>query len=115
MKKSAGVHVVTTDSLPGFKVKEVKGLVWATTVRSKFVGKDILASLRVITGGEVFEYTEMINEAKRYVIEKLVQNAKTLGANAIIGTRISTTSQVMPGAVEITAYGTAVIVEKVKK
>ncbi len=115
MKKSNAVHVVTTESLPGFKVKEVKGLVWATTVRSKFVGKDVLASLRIVMGGEVHEYTEMINEAKRYVIERLVQNAKTLGANAILGTRISTTAQVVPGAAEITAYGTAVVVEKVRK
>lgn len=110
--RPAYVHVVSTQDVPGFETREVKGLVWATTVRSKFVGKDILAVLRMIIGGEIPEYTEMINEAKRYVIEKLVENAKVLGANAVIGVNISTTSQVLPGAVEIYAYGTAVVIEK---
>lgn len=105
------VHVVTTEELPGYNIKEVKGLVWGTTVRSKFVGKDILALLRILVGGEIPEYVEMINEAKRYVIEKMVSNAKLLGANAVIETRINTTSQVVPGAVEICVYGTAVVVE----
>ena len=110
--RPAYVHVVSTETVPGFEIKEVKGLVWATSVRSKFIGKDILAVLRMVIGGEITEYTEMINEAKRYVIEKLVENAKVLGANAVVGVNISTTSQVLPGAVEIYAYGTAVIIEK---
>lgn len=108
------VHVVTIESIPGFEVQEVKGLVWATTVRSKFVGKEILAVLRTTVGGEIPEYVEMINEAKAFVIKKLVKNAKLLGANAVLGTKISTTSQVLTGAVEITAYGTAVKVKRKK-
>lgn len=113
--KSDYVHVVTTENVPGYETKSVKGFVWATTVRSKFVGKDILAVLRMIVGGEIPEYTEMINEAKRYVIEKMVQNARVLGANAVVGVRIDTTSQVLPGAVEIYAYGTAVVIESKKR
>ena len=113
--KSDYVHVVTIDSIPGYEVKNVKGFVWATTVRSKFIGKDILAVLRMIVGGEIPEYTDMINEAKRYVIEKMVENARVLGANAVIGVRIDTTSQILPGAVEIYAYGTAVVVEPKKR
>ncbi len=109
------IHVVTTDHLPGYEIEEVKGLVWATTVRAKFVGKDILAALRIIVGGEVKEYVEMINEAKREVVERMVENARALGANAVIGARISTTAQVVPGAVEITASGTAVRVKKSRK
>lgn len=110
-RKQDYVHVVTTEGLPGYNIKEVKGLVWGTTVRSKFVGKDILALMRILVGGEIPEYVEMINEAKRYVIEKMVSNAKLLGANAVVKTRINTTSQVVPGAVEIYAYGTAVVAE----
>lgn len=109
------VQIVSTETLPGYEIEEVKGLVWGTTVRSKFFGKELVATTRILMGGEIPEYVEMINEAKSFVIKKLVKNAKTLGANAVIGTRISTTSQVLPGAVEVTAFGTAVKVKKVKK
>ncbi len=112
--KREPVHVVTIETIPGYKIEEVKGMVWATTVRSKFVGKELIAALRITLGGEIPEYVEMINEAKSYVIKRLVKNAKALGANAVIGTRISTTSQVLTGAVEIMAFGTAVKVKKGK-
>jgi uncharacterized protein YbjQ (UPF0145 family) len=105
------IHVVSVDTIPGHEVREVKGLVWGTTVRAKFVGKDILAVLRAMVGGEVVEYTQMINEARRKAIEKMVDNARALGANAVIGTHIGSTSQIMPGTAEIFAYGTAVVTE----
>lgn len=108
------VHVVTTDWLPGHAIKEVKGLVWGTTVRSRFVGSELIALARILVGGEVQEYTQLINEARQHVIRKLVNNAAFLGANAVIGTQICASSQVVPGSVEIFAYGTAVIVEREK-
>ena len=109
------VHIVTTDWLPGHAIKEVKGLVWGTTVRSRFIGSEIIAFARILVGGEVHEYTQLINEARQHVIRKLVDNAAFLGANAVIGTQICASSQVVPGSVEIFAYGTAVVVEPEKK
>ncbi len=104
------IHVVTTPDLPGYDIKEVKGLVWGTSVRAKFLGKDLIAIFRSLVGGEIKEYTDMINIARRHVIERMVANAKALGANAIISSHIGTTSQVLPGTVELFAYGTAVVV-----
>ena len=106
------VHVVTGSDVPGYATKAVKGLVWGTTVRSRFVGKDIIAIARVIAGGEVPEYTEMINEARRYVIQRMVRNARVLGANAVVNTRFGSTAQIVPGTVELFAYGTAVTIQK---
>jgi len=113
--KKPYIHVVTSDTLPGYTVKEVKGLVWGTTVRSKFIGNELLALLKVMVGGEIKSYTNMANEARRYVIEKMADNAKALGANAVIGMRIGATSQTIPGATEIFAYGTAVVAERSKR
>jgi uncharacterized protein YbjQ (UPF0145 family) len=105
------IHVVSTEGVPGYDITSVKGLVWGTSVRSKFVGKDMLAILRVLVGGEIKEYTGMVNEARRYVVERMVDNARALGANAVVSTRIGSPSQIVPGTVEIFAYGTAVIIE----
>jgi uncharacterized protein YbjQ (UPF0145 family) len=113
--KQPYIHVVTIENLPGYTVKEVKGLVWGTTVRSKFLGTEILALLKVMVGGEIKDYTSMLNEARRYVIERMVDNARALGANAVIGVRTGTSTQTIPGAAEIFAYGTAVVVEPVKR
>jgi len=102
---------VTTETLPAHEIKEVKGLVWGTSVRARFVGKDIIAILRVFAGGEIPEYTEMINEARLNVVKRLVKNAQKLGANAVVSARIGSTAQIVPGTVEIFAYGTAVVVK----
>ena len=110
-KKVEGVQVVTTQELPGHEIKDVKGLVWGTTVRARFLGKDIIAILRVFAGGEIPEYTEMINKARLDVIKKMVRNARSMGANAVVGMRIGSTAQIVPGTVEIFAYGTAVVVK----
>ncbi len=109
------VHVVTTETVPGYEIVEVKGLVWGTSVRSKFLGKDIIAFFRTLLGGEVKEYTSMVNDARRFVLQRMARNARALGANAVVGVRIGSTAQVIPGTVELFAYGTAVKIRPVKK
>ncbi|MBN1785554.1 MAG: YbjQ family protein [Candidatus Methanofastidiosa archaeon] len=97
----------TTSVIPGHEVKEVLGLVRGNTIRAKHLGKDIVAGLRNIVGGELKEYTEMISEAREEAISRMIEEANKMGADAVIGIRI-TTSQVAQGAAEILAYGTAV-------
>lgn len=109
------IHVVTTETLPGQEIVEIKGLVWGTTVQAKFLGKDLIAIMRSIVGGEIPEYTDTINIARRKAIERMVANARALGANAVVGTRVESTSQVLPGAVELFAYGTAVSTKAKRK
>jgi len=102
--------IVTTEFLPGREIKELIGLVKGSTVQSKHIGKDLLAGLKTIVGGEIKEYTDMLNEARQKAIERMVEEAKELGANAIIGMRLQSSS-VMQGASELIAYGTAVWAE----
>ncbi|MGG3471186.1 YbjQ family protein [Neobacillus pocheonensis] len=102
--------IVTTEFLPGREIKELFGLVKGSTVQSKHIGKDLLAGLKTIVGGEIKEYTDMLNEARQKAIERMVEEAKDLGANAIIGMRLQSSS-VMQGASELIAYGTAVWAE----
>lgn len=102
--------IVTTEFLPGREIKELFGLVKGSTVQSKHIGKDLLAGLKTIVGGEIKEYTDMLNEARQKAIERMVEEAKDLGANAIIGMRLQSSS-VMQGASELVAYGTAVWAE----
>lgn len=108
MSKEEPVQIVAGSEVPGKEIDEVKGLVWGTAVRSKFLGKDIIAFLKILSGGEVPEYTEMINKARKDVIKKLVKNAESLGADAVVDMDIGSTAQIIPGTVEIFAYGTAV-------
>jgi uncharacterized protein YbjQ (UPF0145 family) len=108
-KELEGVPVTTSDFVPGYEITEYKGYVWGTTVRARFVGHDFLAFLKSLLGGEVHQYTSMINEARLIAIHKMVENAKGLGANAVISVRAGT-AQVMPGTVEIFCYGTAVTI-----
>ncbi|WP_243385871.1 YbjQ family protein [Bacillus kexueae] len=103
--------IVTTNTVPGKEIKEFKGLVKGSTVQSKHIGKDIMASLKTIVGGELKEYTEMMEEARQKAIGRMVEDAKKQGANAIVGMRLET-SAVMQNASEIIAYGTAVVVEE---
>lgn len=102
--------VVTTDSIPGKEIIEVKGLVKGSTVRSKHIGKDIGASLKTIVGGELNGYNEMLIEARQIALGRMVDDAKSLEANAIVGVRLMS-SAVMAGAAEMVAYGTAVVVK----
>lgn len=98
--------IVTTDEIPGKKL-EALGLVKGETVESKHVGKDIMAGFKGLVGGELKGYTEMISDARRLATERMVQEALSLGADAIVATRFSSSS-IMQGASEILVYGTAV-------
>ncbi len=99
--------ITTLEHLPGREVKEVLGLVSGNTIRARWLGKDIVAALRTLVGGEVKEYTEMMSKARAIAIERMEEEARKLGADAVLGVRLST-SMVMSGAAEIIAYGTAV-------
>ncbi|MEW6294783.1 MAG: heavy metal-binding domain-containing protein [Candidatus Diapherotrites archaeon] len=110
-EKEKGVHIVSTPFVPRHKITEVKGLVWASTVRSKFFLDDLKAWARMLAGGEVKEYRELLNEARRDILKKLNDNAKELNANAVISVVLNT-APIVPGTVEILAYGTAVIFER---
>jgi len=102
--------IVTTDFIPGKEITEVLGMARGNTVRARAVGKDIMAMLRNVIGGEVTEYTKMIAESREQALDRMVENAKAMGANAVINVRFGT-SMVMSGAAEILAYGTAVVVK----
>ena len=102
--------IVTTDSIPGKKVVNVLGYVSAGTVRSKHLGNDIGSAFKSLAGGELHSYTEMQEEARKIAIGRLIDKAKEMGANAIVGLRL-TSSSIMSNASEMVAYGTAVYVE----
>jgi len=102
--------LVTTDEIPGKTVKKTLGLVRGNTIRARHIGRDISATLRNIVGGEITDYTKMMAESREQAIDRMIEEAEGLGANAIIGVRF-TTSMIMQSASEILAYGTAVIVE----
>lgn len=98
---------VTTDFVPGQEIGQALGVVRGSTIRAKHIGKDIVAGLRMLIGGEVKEYTEMLIEARNESMRRLEAQAETLDADAVINLRY-VTSQVMSGAAELLAYGTAV-------
>jgi len=102
--------VVTTSDLPGARVAQVLGLVRGNTIRARHVGRDITAILRNIAGGEVTEYTKMMAEAREQAIDRMVEEAALLGADAVLSVRFQT-SMVMSGAAEMLCYGTAVTLE----
>jgi uncharacterized protein YbjQ (UPF0145 family) len=104
------MFLVTTNSIEGKQVLETLGLVRGNTIRARHVGHDIMAGLRTIVGGEIKDYTVMLDKARDQAVERMVKQAEKLGANAIVGIRF-TTSQTMSGAAEILAYGTAVRVQ----
>jgi uncharacterized protein YbjQ (UPF0145 family) len=100
----------TLETIPGKEIKEFKGFVKGATVQSKHIGKDFMAGLKTVVGGELKGYTEMLTEAREKAMSRMIDEAKSLGANAIVGFRLQT-SQIIQGASEIIAYGTAVMVE----
>jgi uncharacterized protein YbjQ (UPF0145 family) len=99
--------IVNTEEIKGREIKEVLGLVRGNTIRARHIGNDIMAGLRNIIGGEVKEYTQMISEAREDALSRMIAEAEKLNADAVVNIRF-TTSQVMGGAAEILAYGTAV-------
>jgi len=104
------VILVTTDDIPGKRVVRTLGLVKGNTIRSRHVGLDLMAVLRGLVGGEITEYTKMLAEAREQAIDRLIADAESVGANAVVGFRF-TTASMMQGAAELLAYGSAVIVE----
>jgi len=102
--------VTTTETIAGKTVVRTIGWAKGNTIRARHIGKDIMAGLRGIVGGEIIEYTKMMAEAREEAVARLVADATAQGANAIVGLRF-TTSMVMQNASEIIAYGTAVVVE----
>ncbi len=102
--------VVTTAEISGTRVVRTLGLVRGNTIRARHVGKDILAIFRNLAGGEIHEYTKMLAEAREQAIDRLVEDAEALGANAVIGLRFQT-SMFQSGAAEMLCYGTGVVIE----
>ena len=100
--------VVNTETIPGMRIVEMKGLVQGNTVRAKHVGRDIAAGFKNLVGGELKGYTELLTEARREALERMIAQARQLGANAVVNVRFST-SAVSAGAAEMYAYGTAVV------
>jgi len=102
--------VTTTDTVEGMRIVKVLGLVRGSTVRARHVGRDIMAALRNLVGGEVSEYTKLLAQSREEALSRMKRRTEETGANAIVGMRFMT-SMVSSGAAEILAYGTAVIVE----
>ena len=101
--------ILTTDTVPGKEIIEIKGLVKGSTIRCKNIGKDITASFKNLVGGEMTGYNDMLTEARQIAIGRMVDEAGSMGANAIIGMRLMSSS-VAAGAAEMVAYGTAVVI-----
>ncbi|MGP4067287.1 YbjQ family protein [Halobacillus sp. B29] len=99
--------IVTTDFIPGYEIKELKGFVRGSTVQSKHIGRDIMAGLKNLVGGEITDYTNMMDQARQQAIGRMVEHGESKGADAVIAVRLETSS-ISSSASEIMAYGTAV-------
>lgn len=104
------VLLATTDDIPTHRIVKVLGLVRGNTIRARHLGRDVLAGLKSLVGGEIRSYTKMLTDSREQAIGRMRDRARKLGANAVVCMRL-TTSNTMQGASEILAYGTAVIVE----
>ncbi|MDA1219627.1 MAG: YbjQ family protein [Chloroflexi bacterium] len=102
--------LVTTPTIEGKRTVQVLGLVQGNTVRARNIGRDFLAGLRNVVGGEVGQYSRLLTEAREQAVSRMVQQAEALGANAVVNLRFST-SMIMSATAEILVYGTAVVVE----
>jgi len=102
--------LATTDTICGKTICKHLGLVRGNTIRARHIGRDIMAKVRNVVGGEISDYTKLMGESREQAIDRMVEEAKELGANAIVGIKFST-SEVMDSAAEILVYGTAVVVE----
>ena len=103
--------IVTTFEVPEKKILKTLGIVKGNTIRARHVGKDIIAALRAVVGGELHEYTKLLAESREQAIDRMIEDAKSLGANAIVGMSF-TTSVMAQGSAELMAYGTAVVIEE---
>jgi uncharacterized protein YbjQ (UPF0145 family) len=104
--------VVTTENVAGHRIRETKGQVFGVVVRSRGLGGNIMAGLRSLAGGEIVEYTQMLEEARRHAIDRMVKNAQLMQANAIVMMRFDS-SELGQTMSEVVAYGTAVIIDPV--
>jgi len=102
--------ITTSGQIDGKKIKKTTGLVKGSTIRARHLGKDIMAGLRGMVGGEITEYTRMMAEAREEAIQGMIEDAEKQGANAIVSMRFST-SMIMQNAAEVLAYGTGVVSE----
>ena len=102
--------ITTTETIQGKKIVRTLGLARGNTIRARHIGRDIMALMRNIIGGEIHDYTKLLAESREQSLDRMVADGKRLGANAIVSARFAT-SVLMGGAAELLAYGTAVVVE----
>jgi uncharacterized protein YbjQ (UPF0145 family) len=105
------IIIVSTPYLPGYKITKTLGFTWGLIVRSRGLGRNITAGLRSIIGGEIHEYTELLNQSREQALDRLREHAKALGANAVVSVEFDS-SEIGQTMTELLAYGTAVVVEK---
>jgi uncharacterized protein YbjQ (UPF0145 family) len=110
----ADVIVVTTEHVPGYRVRRVLGLVSGSSARAHGVASDLLAGLRNLVGGQVKEYKELAERSRDEALREMVEQAREMGANAVIGARMATT-EIAQGIAEVVWYGTAVVVEPLEE
>lgn len=113
LKRDDNIIITTTENIPGYEI-ETLGIVFGNTVRAKHLGKDIMAGLKNIVGGELRGYSEMLADARAEAMNRMVDEAEKLGADAVVNIRF-TTSQTMAGAAELLAYGTAMKLRRVSE
>ena len=102
--------MVSCDEVPGRRILKTLGLVRGNTIRARHIGRDIMAKLRGVVGGEITDYTKMIAEAREQALDRMAAEAEAMGANAVVAIRFGT-AEMMVSAAEILAYGTAVVIE----
>ncbi|QDK98572.1 YbjQ family protein [Acinetobacter tandoii] len=102
------------ETVPGHHIRQQLDVVYGSTVRSKHVGRDLLAGFKNIVGGKLTAYTELLEESRQEAINRMIEKARAMGANAVVGIRFST-SNIAQGASELFVYGTAVIVEPMQR
>ena len=104
---SYGIALSNTETIPGKTIVEFYGVVSGNTVRAKHIGRDIMAGLKNIVGGELVGYTELLQDSRQEALDRMVEQARSVGANAVVNVRFATSS-ISQGAAELFAYGTAV-------
>lgn len=109
--ENQGMIIVTTDQIEGYTITQTLGQVFGLVVRSRGLGGNIMANLRALGGGEIIEYTEMLEDARRHALDRMVKNATAMGANAIVRMQFDS-SELGQSMSEIVAYGTAVTIQK---
>jgi uncharacterized protein YbjQ (UPF0145 family) len=111
MQSPGPILVTTTERPAGYDVKQALGQVFGVVVRSRGLGGNILANFRALGGGEIFEYTRLVEDTRRHAIDRMIENARAMGANAIVMMRFDS-SEMGQNMTEVVAYGTAAIIEK---